>query len=307
MVNPAKTLALTLLCAVLMIPTALASSTAWEKCSWNGETAWSSSCDKTLAVVTLDRSRLIYLGALDGSLNLLSAPIPAAAPKSASDSPNWGGHRFWLGPQKRWVWPPLPEWEHLAAESVQVQGGILRVQHKRLNPEYPAILREYAWENGKLRCTARWKDDGRPYFGMHVVAVNTPFVITTRRVAWSEVPEGVVDVQMDAPRNTGVKGHPAIKFGEGSATITAGIQMLKSGYVPQALTTERPLGWKISVEPGPNEGIAITSPDFGYLSQIWVGASHVDLAELEQLTPYLIGGRDGWCSSTIYIQAGKQP
>jgi hypothetical protein len=277
----------------------------WKKGVWNGEPAWSSTHDGVLAVVSETRSRLIYLGAADGAFNILSAPVPAQTPASKADSPNWGGHRFWLGPQKRWIWPPLTEWEHSAAARVHSEGNILFLQHKRIDPSYPEITREYAWEKEGLRCTARWKDDGRPYYGMHVVAVPTPFQVHTRRLAWSEVPDGVVDVQMDAPRNRGLIPHPSLKVEASTATVTAGIAVLKAGFVPQPLEAKRPNGWSIRVSPGPNEGTAITSPDFGYLSQVWVGGPKVELSELEQLTPYLLGDKNGWCSSTIFISATR--
>lgn len=276
---------------------------AWRKTTWHHEQAWASSQGAVLAVVSEARSRLIYLGAGDGSFNLLSAPVPAATPQSEKDSPNWGGHRFWLGPQKRWVWPPLTEWEHAAPASVRCEGGVLILTHQQSDASYPVITREYAWEGSKLRCTAKWKDDGRPYFGMHVVAVNTPFQVTATRRVWSELPEGIVDVQMDAPRASGLLPNPAIQVKSDKVTLTAGLRVVKAGFPPQTLETSRPGGWKIAVSPGPNEGVPITSPDFGYLSQVWVGESHVDLAELEQLTPYLLGDAKGDCASTIYISA----
>jgi hypothetical protein len=89
----------------------------------------------------------------------------------------------------------------------------------------------------------------------------------------------------------------------GLPTVASGIDTGKFGFAPQALTIVRPRGWTLSVEPGPYEGVALGSPDQGYLSQVWIGAAKFDLAELEQLTPYLKGDSRGRCGSTMYIEA----
>ena len=291
--------------ALMGLPAAPAESVtdSWSRVDWHGEAAWAAERGGVRAVVSAARTRLIYLGAADGSLNLLSAPVPAASPANRDDSPNWGGHRFWLGPQKRWVWPAPVEWEHAAAAQVEVRGAVLVVRHQRIETGYPELVREYAWAGTQLRCTVRWRDDGRPYFGMHVVAVNLPFAITARRVVWSEVPEGIVDVQMMGPVVKGMLAHPAIKTRDDQVTLRAGIKMAKVGFVPQRLEVGCAGGWRLAVSPGPTEGVALEAPDKGYLSQVWVGGPSDPLAELEQLTPYLIGGADGMCASTIFIEA----
>lgn len=292
-----------LLSVWVLVTGAAAAEPVWQPSQWHGEEARVSDRNGVRAVVSLARTRLIYLGAVDGSLNLLDAPVPAAQPANASDSPDWGGHRFWLGPQKRWVWPAPLEWEHAAAAEVSERDGVLVVAHQRNDPAYPALLREYAWEGARLRCTVRWKSDGRPYFGMHVVAVNTPFAITARRVVWDEVPEGIVDVQMTGAVVRGLLKHPAITARAETVNIVAGHQMAKVGFVVQTLAVERPQGWRLAVHPGPHTGLALESPDKGYLSQVWVGDATVPLAELEQLTPYLLGDAEGNCSSTIFVEA----
>ena len=294
------------LSAVFLLMTALPTSRAessWEKTTWQGEPAWVSSRGAVRAVVSEARSRLIYLGATDGSLNLLNAPVPAAAPANRSDSPNWGGHRFWLGPQTRWVWPPPVEWEHSAAASSETRGAVLVLRQPRIDPEYPAITREYEWDGARLRCTARWLDDGRPCFGLHVVAVDVPFAVTVRLVKGADAPAGMVAAQMVDPPPPLTLPHPAITVAGDRATVRAGVEVAKLGFVPQALVIERPGGWKLSVQPGPHEGVALVAPDHGYVSQVWVGGKNADLAELEQLTPYLQGDAAGRCASTIYLEA----
>jgi hypothetical protein len=287
----------------LFITGAVVAEPVWQTVQWRGEDARASKQGGVCAVVSLARARLIYLGAADGSLNLLDAPVPAVAPTNASDSPDWGGHRFWLGPQKRWVWPAPVEWEHAAAAEVDEHDGVLTVVHQRKDPAYPTLTREYAWDGARLRCTVRWRADGRPYFGMHVIPVNTPFVVTARRVVWEEVPEGIVDVQMTGPVTRGLLKHPAIAAKDDTVVVTAGRKMAKVGFVVQTLAVERPQGWRLAVHPGPHTGLELESPDKGYLSQVWVGGSDVPLAELEQLTPYLLGDAAGNSSSTIFLEA----
>ncbi len=286
-----------------MASAGLAAEAVWSPVRWHGEEARCSTRGAVHAVVSLARARLIYLGAADGSCNLLDAPRPAVMPATASDSPNWGGHRFWLGPQSRWVWPPPVEWEHAAAVAVDEHDGVLRVEHPRGNSDYPVLVREYEWNGDSLRCTVRWSCDGRPYYGMHVVAVETPFSVAAARVVSPEVPEGLVDVQLGGPVVRGLLEHPAVQAEPDRILLFAGRKTAKCGFAVQPLAIERGAGWRLEMAPGPYEGRVQKSPDMGYLSQVWVGGPEVPLAELEQLTPYLLGDTNGQCSSTVYLKA----
>ncbi|MFT3784375.1 MAG: hypothetical protein QM790_20385 [Nibricoccus sp.] len=284
-----------------------AATATWEKAEWQGETAWISVNEGVRAVVTEARSRLIYLGASDGSFNLLNAPWPQVLPSKDHPWPNQGGHRFWLGPQYRWVWPPPTEWEYAACLSAAAKDGVLTVHHAHVNKEYPALTREYAWEGKRLRCTVRWKDDGHAYFGLHVVAVNTPFEITARLQKTPEAPAGFVVARMVDPEKPIQLPHPSIALHDETATVHGGIKQIKLGFSSQPLTIDRPKGWKLSVIPGPCSVATSEVADQGYLSQVWVGNETHDLAELEQLTPVLKGDASGQCSSTIYIEATPPP
>ena len=281
----------------------LGETATWKKTTWQGEPAWSSSQNNVLAIVTEARARLIYLGACDGSFNLINAPLPLLRPSQDNPWPNQGGHRFWLGPQSRWVWPPPTEWEYAALQSATANAGVLTLQHAHVNKNYPALTREYVWEGNRLRCTVRWQDDGRPYFGIHVVAVNTPFVITTHLEKTKDVSAGLVVARMVDPESPIHLPHPSVTIEGDHATIRGEIKSVKLGFVQQPLTIERPRGWKLSVQPGPNTVATSDAPDQGYLSQVWVGDKTHDLAELEQLTPQLKGDTSGQCTSTIYIEA----
>ena len=274
----------------------------WEKITWREESAWSSTHGAVRAVVTEARCRLIYLGAPDGSVNLISAPYPHVLPREPGHWPNQGGHRFWLGPQSRWQWPPLTEWEYSAAAAISTAGPVLTLQARHADLAYPAITREYAWAGGHLRCTAHWADNGQPHYGLHIVPVDVPFAITTRLEARPGVPAGVVRAEMINPEPPLSLPHPAIVVADVRATVRSGLALVKLGFVPQALTIDRPRGWKLSVLPGPHQGVALDEPDHGYLSQVWVGGADRDIAELEQITPYLRGDANGRCASSIFLE-----
>ncbi len=281
----------------------IGSISTWERTSWQGEAAWTSAQNNVRAIVTESRARLIYFGQSDGSFNLLNAPLPLLRPSPDNPWPNQGGHRFWLGPQNRWVWPPPAEWEYAAVQSVIANGAVLTLHHAHVNKDYPALTREYAWDGSRLRCTVRWIDDGHAYFGLHVVAVNTPFVITAQLKKTADVPAGLVVARMVDPEKPIQLPHPSVKIDGDTATIRGEIKQVKLGFTPQALTIDRPKGWKLSVIPGPATVATSDTPDQGYLSQVWVGNPTHDLAELEQLTPTLKADASGHCSSTIYIEA----
>jgi hypothetical protein len=113
----------------------------------------------------------------------------------------------------------------------------------------------------------------------------------------------MVEAQMGGPPSPLTLPHPAITVAGDRATIRAGVEVVKLGFVSQALVIDRPGGWKLSMQPGPHEGVALVPPDHGYVSQVWVGGKNADLAELEQLTPSLRGDAAGRCASTIYLEA----
>jgi hypothetical protein len=283
----------------IMTATASFATTAnWEKTIWQGEAAWISTQDNVRAVVTEARSRLIYLGSSDGAFNLLNAPTPL--PDAGQ---NQGGHRFWLGPQCRWKWPPLKEWEFTPARLVCGRDGMLVLSQPQTNLAYPALTREYAWEGKRLRCTVRWQDNGQAYFGLHIVAINTPVAITVRLEKTKDAPAGLVAARMVDPEPPLHLPHPSITLDGDNATVRSDIKKVKLGFVSQPLTVNRQHGWKLSVMPGPCSTPTSDAPDHGYLSQIWVGDKTNDLAELEQLTPSLKGDASGTCTSTIYIEA----
>ncbi|MFA5263835.1 MAG: hypothetical protein WC378_08400 [Opitutaceae bacterium] len=297
-------LAMALSSTTLCAGSASTGTSAWNKTTFLNEAAWSSRQGEIMAIVSEVRCRLLYLGAADGSLNLLSAPSPRPIPTTSIPAPNWGGHRFWLGPQKRWVWPPISDWEFAPASSVRAKGAVLIMEHLCTDKNYPALTREYAWEGTRIRCTVRWKDDGRAYYGMHVIAIDVPAEIPVLLKRTEDRPLGLVFVEMNGCKTEGFLPHPAFRDAGGKGTLVSGSpKSFKCGLAPQPLRVARAGGWTLTAHPGPTEGATIGSSDAGYLSQIWVGDSHATFAELEQISPILLGDDSGKCSSTCYIEA----
>jgi hypothetical protein len=290
-----------LLC--FLTPAIASASVDWKETTWHGERAWRSESGAVVAIVSERRSRLIHFGPAD-ALNLLSAPPVAAAPTEEQISPNWGGHRFWLGPQSRWNWPPPTDWEFARAASVTSEQGVLRLAHPQTSTAYPAMVREYRWEADKLRCTVKWRGGDKPFYAMHVFAVNVPTSIRAKLYRWDRVPHGTVGIVGDTPNAPTALPHPAASVVGDSLEIKSGIAVAKLGFFPQPLTISTG-GWSLTVHPGVHRGIAIESPDFGYLTQVWVGRESATFAELEQLSPYLLPDNDGWCESTVWVQAAR--
>ena len=93
-------------------PSVATEKSVWQPLSWNGERAFAAESHGWRAVVSVERARLVYFGAVGAEHNLLFAPATRTGPHG------WGGHRLWLGPQSLWNWPPPAAWESSPARSV---------------------------------------------------------------------------------------------------------------------------------------------------------------------------------------------
>ena len=279
---------------------------SWISTQFIGAPAWEAQCGAVKAVVSEARARLLYFGSVDGSCNLLCCPENTTSSSPGQPTSNWGGHRFWLGPQKRWVWPPLSDWEFSPAASVSSSGGVLHLTHPSTASDYPTITREYAFEAGRLRCTASWKDDARLYYGMHVIAVDVPAAFTFKLSKSQERPAGLVSVLLDGYDTRSLGLHPAFREMNGLGELVSGTsEKAKVGVFPQPLQIRREGGWLLSLHPGPHAGAAVGCSDSGFLSQVWVGDTTCVFAEMEQISPFLAGDGMGQCSSTCYLEACK--
>lgn len=295
---------LALACAFSATLVFAAANTPWESTTWQDEPSWKTTHGETLVIVSEARSRVIYFGGLDQHSNLLSAPPSREPLVHGKPSPNWGGHRFWLGPQSRWGWPPPNDWEFSAATKAHVENEKLILEESHEDSAYPKIQREYSWEGNRLSCSALWRPEGRPYYGMHIIPIEAPATIQVALYKWEHVPHGLVGIRGDNPNVTDPIPAPSVSVEGNRVTLITGKATAKLGFYPQTLEVKRG-DWTLLVHPGPNHGAVLESPDFGYLSQVWVGDAHYNFCELEQITAFLIAGEDGWCGTTIYFEARK--
>lgn len=294
----AKTSAIIFQIIVVVLSSPLYATGEWRRTEWQNEKAWASVSNGWTAVVSEDRARLVALTPPDGEGNLLFAEL--------KNQFSWGGHRFWLGPQGSWkaVWPPPRDWETSAAEKIEVEGGLLRVVHPQTDRNYPQIVRSYEWRMGVLHCTASWRD-GR-YQGIHVIQIPTISVVHVERVVSKRLPKGYVLLPIYGRDGTltGDDAPSAVATINGShVQLRYGSTLEKIGFPPQDLVAE--IGdYHLRLRRGKMVGMSTNCPDFGMLTQVFLGSNESAFIEIEQLTP--LGG-DETAVSEILLEPTKKP
>lgn len=278
-----------------------AADAEWRSTKWHDEAAWVSTHGKLKAIVSVDRSRLIFFGPAESETNLINAPWPKNQPSEKEISPNWGGLRFWLGPQSRWIWPQPKDWEFSAADQVEAKGAHLILHESHRDPKYPQIVRDYSWDGDRLRCEVRWQKGEQPFYAMHVLPIDLPAEVNVQLQPWEDVPQGFVLIK-DFKPVANPPAHPSIELNGSTARLKTGVMMAKFGFAPQPLSA-RLKGYVLTLSPGPLHGTAVESPDYGYHTQVWVGGPNVTFCEIEQITPFLLPAEDGWCGSTVFVEA----
>lgn len=282
--NPSLAAVLAIALAPAMIFTGCAgraASNSWLRGSWNGEAAWVGDSGRWRAVVSEERGRLIYLGLRDKGRNLLSAPA-----KPEGFAPR-GGHLFWLGPQREWnrklaTWPPRDDWEFLPAERVRPWGNTLWMTMSQPQGDTPFLRRSYRWKDGALLSRCSWSGGKGDFQAIQIFQL--PFA---SRV---EVRRGSDFVRFDA-KGKHIAQRPAVVeeirvAPDGSVHVTAGKAPRKFAFRPQELvaTTEpyRLVFARVAVE-----GIAVSEPDGGFNTQVFLGDKDLPVVEVEQLSPRL--------------------
>ncbi len=277
-----------ILCAgamVMMLASPLAGFSAdqsqWRETEWSGERAYASTSGTYEAVVSVARARLIFFGPAGGD-NLLYVP------PDLSNRAEWGGHRVWLGPQSEWSrnWPPPSAWEASAAERVDVEGGRLELLMPSTGDEWPRLRRIYRWEDGELRCDARIDGGRRAAQIIHVVQVLANAEVSVRTEPSTEEPRGYVQLHL------GRGDHPIKTFpepphvqAEGSRLTLRHVgKMEKLGFRQQPLTAR--IGAEtVRVKVGVSSGRVESTPDEGFVTQVYLSGARAPLIELEQLSP----------------------
>ena len=258
---------------------------AWQPCAWNGEKAWQETSGPWLAIVSSERERLVYLGpARDPQLNLLFSPLD----RTKGD---WGGHRFWLGPQKEWsvFWPPLSEWEAKAAKSVEVNGDELILTEPHDDPALPALKRIYAWKSGGLVLTAEWSGGNRDWQGIHILQIPGTATARVRAPVSRDLPNGYALLPL-ADRSaieTNFNESPCVTREKDLLTIRRQGTEDKIGVAAGEITV-REGAYGLRISPATYTG-TVTGPteDATVPTQIYAGTDAYPFLEVEQLTPRL--------------------
>ena len=272
----------------------------WKKTIWENENAFRSVSGKALAIVSEERGRLVYLGSLDGQTNLIATPSERRTPSEPNEAPDWGGHRFWLGPQKKWFWPPLPDWEHSPAQATKLQDETLSFLMPHSDRSYPQIRRSYRWTgDGRLCCKCDWQSNGTPFYGMHVIAVQPFEQLRLSLQKSSAAPEGYLRIQMDG---TDSRPTSLIAAEKDAASLSAADENeggLKIGFPLQTITISRQ-GLSMKMEPGEYSGEIGEEVDSAYRTQIWCRKEN-PFSEIEQISPYLAAPEGGWISHSVHL------
>jgi hypothetical protein len=257
-------------------------SMPWTATVWRGERAFSADAQGWRAIVSVERGRLIYFGRAAEELNLLYAPATRDRPF------DWGGHRLWLGPQFTWPggWPPPVAWEKSAAERVDVAEGRLRLAVPDAGEGWPRIVREYYWRDGRLHCAALTRGGTRDAQVIQIVQLPATAVVEARATPTTETPRGYVLLaigQPAAPRRI-FDAPPHVSGPPEALALRYLNRVEKFGFLPETLVA-RVGPWGLRVGRGEVEGHAVTTPDEGFVTQVYLGNDNTPVIELEQLSP----------------------
>lgn len=256
---------------------------AWSPSQWNQETCWRSTSGHWEAIVSSNRARLVYFGTDDERHNLL---YPSGALDLAT-APDWGGHRFWLGPQWKWnpIWPAPPDWERSPADRIETDGATLTMRAAHRATGFPAISRAYTWLNGELRVKAIWAGDS--YQGIHIFQVPMTAEIEAKSESSLALLRGfgLLQAGSSQPPTTRFANSPAVlkEIRVGQFLIRYRKVEAKLGFNPGTLTIyEGKYGFRL--ERGDVAGRAGDRPDGGLLTQVYTGDSTNPYMEAEQLS-----------------------
>ena len=259
-----------------------AEESPWRETRWQGERAYVAEATGYEAIVSIERARLIYFGPAGGERNLLYVP------PDLSNRAEWGGHRIWLGPQSEWSrnWPPPAAWEASAAESVELEKDRLELLMPSTGDQWPRLRRVYQWKDGKLHCEARIDGGRRAAQIIHVVQVLAEAEVKVKADPSGEVPRGYVLVHLGRGPQP-LKTFPVPPHVQGESeelTLTFAGKMEKLGFVQQPLIAR--IGHeRIRVEAGVSSGRVDSTPDEGFVTQVYFSGPRAPLIELEQLSP----------------------
>jgi hypothetical protein len=259
---------------------------AWQPATWNGERSLVSVSGGWKAIVSLERSRLIYFGPDGRETNLLLAP-PTRANRNI-----FGGHRLWLGPQSTWskIWPPPEAWEYRAPDSFVQDDGVLKLSMPDAGDGWPRLTRTYRWESGKLVCGAELAGGSRPAQIIQIFQVPVTTIVLADAHPEKEFPGGYVELPSGAGPFAANFSPPTHVTRQGDALSLHHTEAIaKLGFRPQTLAS-RQGDFVLRVERGGCDGTLAGEPDRGFFTQVYLGGRE-PLIELEQLSPLFAAGQ----------------
>ncbi|MBK1876879.1 hypothetical protein [Pelagicoccus mobilis] len=265
---------------------------SWESIIWNGEKAYQSAVGGSLAIVSPTRGRLVHFGSYGTGRNLLYSPTGL--------NKDFGGHRFWLGPQRIWNWPPPIDWERSQA-NCHLSGEALTLELPHTAPQFPRITRRYFWSGSKLACSCEWQPSATDHYAMHVLAVPRAERIKLRIQKSDSTPHGYLTIGLETNHPT---SSPAIRTNDQNAIIDpskVSSDGVKLGFPVQTICFESERG-TLSMEHGIYSGLNSAEIDSAYRSQIWC-SNDSEFTELEQISPVLEATSGEKVSHTIYLSA----
>ncbi|HWA84805.1 MAG TPA: hypothetical protein VG710_01170 [Opitutus sp.] len=295
----ARFLPITLFACAVVSAAAAETKSGWAATTWNGERAYAATSGAWRAIVSIDRGRLIYFGAANEDRNLLFAPPKRDTPMG------WGGHRVWCGPQELWPggWPPPEAWEHSAPANVKAEGARLELKMPDSPDGWPNITREYFWTDGALHCRVKLTGGTRDAQIIQILQVPASAEATVQAAASPKAVRGYVQVHLGrhpSPRYE-FPAAPQVAADGGSLRIKFAGTVEKLGFDPQPLHA-RIGGTALTISRGVGEGAVVSTPDDGYMTQVYFGSSQAALIELEQLSPLWRAGDPAEFDLVISVQ-----
>lgn len=286
--------------AALALGMSAGEASDWQPSEWQGESAFSLEGEGWVAVVSVERARLMHFGRdFAETSNWLWAPERGGAFR-------WGGHVFWLGPQSEWGWPPPPAWDEQGPRDVSLENGKLRLELYDAGDGWPLVSRVYESVDGKLSCRIEFSGGTRAAQSVQIMQID---------------PEAVVQAQADkkaAPEHGFVElaivGRPGLRYAfSPSAMVQAKgeeVEMRysgeqeKIGFVPQTLVARR--GSELFFMGRGKQAVNESGrPDDGFFTQVYLGHPMLPVIELEQLSPLHAVGEGASSEVLLWLGSGE--
>lgn len=263
----------------------------WEPTTWCGEPAYAATSAGWRAIVSVERGRLVAFGpAADAGPNLLHSPA------TRTDPAGWGGHRVWLGPQDTWPggWPPAKAWEYSAPARIEADGARLMLELPPSGTDWPDVRREYEWDGDALHCRVTARGGRRPAQIIQIIQVVPDAVVSARVKADERAPRGYVQLHLGrhpSPQPAFARPAHVTELRDGALELRFINRTEKLGFAAQTLSA-RIGDIALDVSGGATSGRTRSTPDDGYVTQVYLGSGENQLIELEQLSPLFEPGAE---------------